>query len=248
MQKKIVLVILFLAVLGIGVKAQEDNAAGALSYGVKGGLVSSVFASQGQKLEGTESRTGFTLGLYGQYGINDQFGVSLEALYVQEGTMRINSGYVYYQPKIVSNDGTKAVEKINSNIIMNCIEIPVKVNYFLPEMSGAAPKIFVGGSFDFINNVTAKNLVAVTFSEGDDAVILPTRDKDKVNSSFKKFNFGVVMGAAVSVSDFTVDLTYKIGTRKINDLATYNYKNSVKEDFSYNTLLITVGYNLSKLF
>jgi len=228
------------------VKAQESSGGFSgleLSYGVKAGLVSSAFASDFQKLETTESRTSFSAGLFANVKITDLIGVSLEALYVQEGTMRINSDYIYYDTRISSIDGL-TIDRVNSNIIMHNIEVPLLVNLYLGN-NDYNSRIFIGGSFDYIYNVYAKNLIS--YSGEGEAYVLSDRKKDVVSDSFKSYNIGAIIGAGISYDMFTVDIRYKFGVMPINDLATFNYRNYYKEDFSTNVLMISLGLNINEL-
>jgi len=212
----------------------------ALNYGIKAGLVSSDF----QKLESTESRTAYSAGLFVDYKITDLLGISVEALYVQEGTMRMNPDYIYYNGSMTTNESF-TIEKVNSNIIMHNFEAPLLINFYLGQ-SNFNPKVFVGGSFDYIYNVYAKNLLS--YSSETDTYVISDRSLDVVTSSFKEYNVGAVIGAGISYEFLTLDIRYKFGVMDVNNLATFNYQNSYKEDFSTNVLMVSVGMNINKLF
>jgi len=245
-QKRIILILIFLFFTIPIVHAQESTGGFnglEFSYGVKAGLVSSAFASDFQKLESTESRTSFSAGLFANVKITELIGVSLEALYVQEGTMRINSDYIYYDTRISSNDGL-TIDRVNSNIIMHNIEAPLLVNFYLGNNDYNA-RLFIGGSFDYIFNVYANNLLS--YSGEDEAYVLSERKHDVVSRSFKSYNIGAIVGAGVSYEILSVDIRYKFGIMPINDLATFNYSNYYKEDFTTNVLMISLGLNINEL-
>lgn len=243
-----------------GIRAQDDDPVSSgggffdnLSYGVKAGIVSSTFASQGQKLESLESRTGLAAGIFGEYKILDYLGATVEVNYVQEGAMRVDPRYVYYYTSYESNAG--AITKENSNILLHNIEIPVLVNYYLPDMGDLKVKAFAGASFDFILMAKAKNLLSVQFdgAEGQTSLVLNPRASDDITSSFEYYSIGAVIGTGVTYDMFTLDVLFKLGVTPINNLATYNYNNGgnfgeAREDIMTNTLMIRLGVNLNELF
>jgi hypothetical protein len=269
MRKMFKLFLCGLFILGAaGINAQEEEVSTGggggflgfsldnLNYGAKIGLVSSTFASQGQKLGArTESRTGLAIGVFGEYKILDYLGATVEVLYVQEGTMRLDPRYVYPYPSYsAQGDGEISLTKENSNILLHNLEIPVMVNYYLPEMGDLKFKAFAGVSFDFILRATAKNLLSVQFEAEEDleglstgSIVLPKRAKDDVTSSFEYYNVGAIIGAGVTYDMFTLDVSFKWGLRPINNLATFNIGNGGREDFTTNTLMIKFGANLNKL-
>ena len=250
MKKKnsIVLILIFLFFTIPIVKAQESGGGSggiSINYGVKAGLVSSSFASDFQKLESMESRTSFSAGLFADIRITDFLGVSIEGLYVQEGTMRMNPDYIYYESRISPDGSALTIDRVNSNIVMHNIEVPLLINLYLGDNEYNS-RIFVGGSFDYIYNVYAKNLLS--YSSGGESYVVSDRALDVVSSSFKEYNIGAIIGAGISYDLISVDIRYKFGLMPINNLATFNYRNYYKEDFSTNVLMISVGLNINKLF
>ena len=243
--KRIIIILTFLFFTIPIVNAQDSSGGGlSINYGVKAGLVSSDFASDFQKLESTESRTSFSAGLFADVKITDLLGVSLEALYVQEGTMRMNPDYIYYESQITQDNGDITINRVNSNIVMHNIEVPLLINVYLGD-NDFNSRIFVGGSFDYIYNVYAKNLLSYSYDE--EAYVVSDRAKDVVKSSFKEYNIGAIIGAGISYEMISVDIRYKFGMMPLNNLATYNYRNYYKEDFSTNVLMISVGVNINEL-
>jgi hypothetical protein len=206
-----------------------------------------------------------------EYQLSDNFGFSIDALYVQEGTMRMDPRYVYFQTQLSWDNSsllntdphtydTYYLSKINTNVVMHNIEIPVMLNYYLPEMNGLQPKIQLGGSFDYIYKVYARNLLAISHYDywgnldiyGDDmssyeAFVLPERETDDITESFEYYNAGIVGGIGFSFNAFTFDVRYKAGLMPISNLATFKYQNTSREDFSTNTLFVSLGIKLNKL-
>lgn len=252
--KKIVIILLFLVIILPRARSQDDDiqlitgggGSGQFLYGAKIGLVSSTFASQGQKLEDCESRTGVAAGIFGEYKFNASVGVTVEALYVQEGTMRLDPSYLYYYTTYPGNNFS--LTKENSNVLLNNIEVPVLVNYYLPEMGGIKLKAFAGPSFDFIMQAKAKNLLSVQwYGQQGESIVLDERASDIVSTSFNTYYFSAVIGAGVTYDKYTLDISFKWGVTPINSLATYNINNyNGREDISTNTLMIKLGVNINE--
>jgi len=218
-------------------------------FGAKGGLVSSVFAQDFQKMETTESRTGFSLGLFTGYQISDFFGLSIEALYVQEGTMRLDPNYIYYYNGISSSESI-TIQRINSNILLHNFEFPVLLCFSLPKMGSLNAKILLGGSYDIIYNAYAHNLLSVSSNNiyPSASYVLPDRYFDNVTSSFTAYNLSGILGIGFEYGAYCVDIRYKLGFIPINNLATYNLQNQYKADFTSNALMISLGVNMIELF
>jgi hypothetical protein len=236
------------------VKSQEEGSSGAFSYGVKLGMTSSTFASQYQKLEDAESMTGFTGGLYAKYMFNDKMGVSLEALYAMEGTMRLNPAYIYTYTTY--SNSTMSLTKANSNVILHNIDVPVLFNYTVADLSGVKLTVMAGVSFDYMLMAQAKNLLVYSITNTNTTtdgmyynyITLPGRAVDDVSYAFKPYNVGAQVGVAADFGLISADLSYKIGLMPINDLATYNLNNYAgSENISTNTVFIKLGINIMQL-
>jgi hypothetical protein len=222
----------------------ESESTSSFSYGVKAGLVSSTFASEYQKLSNTESRTAFSAGLFGEYQFTDFFGVSVEALYAQEGMMRADPRYLYYYTAYWSDN--MLLSKVNSNVIMHNIVAPLTLNAYLPEMSGMRAKLYAGGSFDYMHKVYARDLLSVTSDEL--SLVLPDRSTEDVTESFEYYNISALAGAEFKYDMFSVDVRYKVGFMPVSNLATFNYENTYRQDFSVNTLFVSLGLYINELF
>jgi len=235
---------LFFGVTAFG-QAESESSSG-FSYGVKAGLVSSTFASEYQKitLRHTESRTAFSAGLFGEYQFTDFLGVSVEALYAQEGVLRADPRYLYYYTDYWSDN--MLLTKVNSNVIMHNIVAPLTLNAYLPEMSGMRAKLYAGGSFDYMHKVYARDLLSV--SSEDLSLVLPQRSREDVTESFEYYNISALVGAELKYDMFSVDVRYKVGMMPVSNLATFNYENTYRQDFSVNTLFVSFGLYINELF
>ncbi len=283
MKKNLFLIAAMLFAFVGGLSAQEDDeftvddgGSAGFSYGIKGGLVSSTFASEYQKLSGSnESRTAFSGGLFAEIAFSDMVGLSVEALYVQEGTLRIDPRYVYHYSSygnspysITYTDGTTqklnnslVLSKANSNVILHCVEAPVMLNVYLPEMGDARPKIYVGGSYDHILMAQSRDLLVLSRGDSwdatgnigsdpssDETYTLPQRSTENVTESFEYFNVSALAGAEFKVGAFSADIRYKVGLKPISNLSTFKFQNYGRQDFSTNTLFVSCGLYLNELF
>jgi hypothetical protein len=262
--KKLVIIICFLVIVLPRARSQDDDielitsGSSGFSYGVKGGLVSSVFAQDFQKLETIESRTGFSVGLFGTYQFNDKMGISIEALYVQEGVNHLDPNYLYYNDGINSegynlfNSGNYSnmyIRRVNSNVTLHNFEFPLLFNYTLPKIGEIKPKAFIGGSFDYIYSAYAKNLLSIfSYNTNPDAAyVLSDRYSDVVTSSYTYYNVSGIIGAGLEYDAYSLDIRYKFGFVPINNLATYNLQNQYLADYTSNALMISIGVNINQL-
>jgi hypothetical protein len=235
--------------LGLGQSAGDNR----FYFGAKGGLVSSVFAQDFQKMETTESRTGFSLGVFAGYQISDFIGLSVEALYVKEGTMHLDPNYIYFYNGISSSETYSqsiTIQRVNSNIVLHNFEFPVLACFSLPKLGSLNAKLFAGGSFDLIYNAYAYNLLSVTSNNTNPSTsyVLSDRYYDNVTSSFAAYNLSGILGIGFEYGAYCVDIRYKLGFVPINNMATYNLQNQYKADFTSNALIISVGVNMIELF
>lgn len=95
-----------LAVSAITVQAQE------IDFGVKGGVN---FAKlQGDAVEDTDGRTGFHVGLTGEYMFNSSFGLQAEAVYSQQGLQSEANG-------------------VESKLKLDYINIPILAKFYIAD-------------------------------------------------------------------------------------------------------------------
>lgn len=254
MKRKFLLLITILLTVGFAFGQSEDGSrSSGFSYGVKAGLVSSTFASEYQKIthDFFESRTAFSAGLFGEYEITDFFGVSVEALYAQEGVLRADPRYLYYYTSFTSTDMT--LSKVNSNVIMHNIVAPLTLNAYLPEMNGMRIKLYGGGSFDYMHKVYARDLLTISWNDEfwwldeTHSILLSKRSRQDVTHSFEYYNISALAGAEFKYDMFSVDVRYKVGMMPVSNLATFDYENTYRQDFSVNTLFVSFGLYINEL-
>lgn len=238
-------VLAFLLLFSIKLNAQGP---GTFTAGGQVGITSSTLTNDIHNYYGSERKLGFAIGGYARYQALPFLGASAEVLYAQEGAANISPYLIYYEASLSSlND----IRKINSNVTLHNLEVPILVNIFVPGFDNdVEPRVFVGSSFDFILKAVAKDLVADQSGYYDEPdIVLSERSKDDVTSSFEYFNIGLVLGTGFSFYGgdvgMSIDIRYKIGLRDINNLGTLNYDNSYyPPEFSNNCLMVMMGVGL----
>jgi hypothetical protein len=201
-------------------------------FGIKAGLNSSNFSQNEQR-----NKVGFTAGLAANIGINPFLGIEADLFYTLEGANQVNSDFIYDGRSITINNMTK----VNSNLTFHTIEIPVLVCLKVPGISDMAPKLMIGGVFDYYAKIKTANLIW----DQTNNLVLSSRTHDDVTSSFNRINYGVMVGTGI---DFygtklgcSIEVRYKLGLNTINSLGKYNIGNYYREDFSMNSLQILFG-------
>ncbi len=76
----------------------QTPGAGSLFYGGRVGLTSSGFTHHGDVF--SLKKEGFTLGGFGDYRLDNMFGVTAELNYLQQGAFHINPAYIYVPSEI----------------------------------------------------------------------------------------------------------------------------------------------------
>lgn len=225
----------------------QGGGAGSLQFGGKLGITSSTLSNDHQNMLYSENKVGFAMGGFVSYQILDFLGAEVDLLYAQEGAAQIDPRFIYYPESLYSVGSAK----LNSNITMHNIEIPLLLNFYVPGYTGdAEPRFYVGGSWDIITKTITKDKVGVDATDGN--VILTDREKEDVSSSIERNNFGFIVGAGLNFNGgdlgMTLDVRYKIGLSNISNLATLNYSEYTSyytpDAFSTNCIMVLVGVAL----
>jgi len=208
-----------------------DNGDG-IHFGFKAGLNASNFSQNYQR-----NKVGVTGGLAANIGINPFLGIEADLFYTLEGANQVDPSFIYYSTSTTINN----MRKINSNLTFHTVELPVLVCLKIPGISNMAPKVMIGGAFDYYAKVNTANLI---YDEVND-LVLASRTTDDVTSSFSHFNYGAVVATGIdfygSKVGCSIEVRYKFGLQTINSLGNYNVGNQYREDFSMNSLQILFG-------
>jgi len=213
-----------------------------LSFGFKTGGSFSSFTHN--KRAFTLPKNGLYIGGYFQNKITDFMSFALEIAYAQEGANELDPSYIYFGKDITIANSTK----IASNVTLHNFEMPVMLNFYHPEFEEVQPYFSLGASFDWVGAAIARDRVTVGGSSYSN--VLLNYEKENVTSSFKRFNPCLMLGTGINFNaddiSYSLNVRYKWGMNRINNLATLNLNNFYKYDFSYNALMVTlgIGFNL----
>jgi hypothetical protein len=240
MQFVVLLCILQITTISLVLSQGSNNKP--LTFGVKVGLSNSKFTGYQQNDWTGQNRWGFTLGGFAEYRPMDLVGVEIGLAYVQEGSAKADPSLIYSYEGWHFSDNSWIDA---SDITLHTLQVPVLINIRPPVSGDVTPRVILGYSFDFILNATAKNEITIaTPTESDNNLPLTSRNKDNVSSSFKALNMGPVFGLGLDFKSdkftYMIDARYKIGIKDVNNLASLNYINGVR-DFSINTFVVTFG-------
>jgi len=204
----IVFILFFLSV--ISSFSQEKK----ITYGGKIGICNSTFA---QDFQGYGNhKTGFTIGAFVSYRVTDYFYLSIEANYLQQGAANV---YL---------DTSSSI----SNLTFHEIDIPVLLNFNLPNFDKITPKIFIGHSFGFNVNVTSKNRIPVL-----NEPLIYVKSSYNITQNYDLLDFAGVVGLGVDFKYekmlFSVDARYRIGYTNM----TFSSFNKI----SFNNISVNIG-------
>ncbi|CAN5385775.1 porin family protein [soil metagenome] len=111
-----------------------------LSWGLTGGV--SIADFYGDDVGGTETKAGFTGGIFFNYRVSDYFSIQPEALYTMKGS-EVNSG-IYGQERTTEYE-------------LGYIEIPVLLKLHIPNQNIITPNIYAGPNVAFNVNGDAND-------------------------------------------------------------------------------------------
>ena len=209
---------------------------GEFIFGIRAGITSARFSHNFSGF--TERKSGFAVGGTVKYMFADYFGASVELLYQQEGGNELLPDYLYQNVKLDYSN------KVNSNVTLHTLQLPVYATFTLPDIETVKPYLTMGISYDYIFKAYSRDLITISSSDGRD-IVLDKRSREDVSSVFKPNNISALIGCGISFetdfSTYSIDIRYKAGLMKINNLGSLNINNTFKDDFSYNSILVSLG-------
>jgi hypothetical protein len=212
--------------------AAQEGSPSPLSYGLRIGSSFSGFTNNYEVF--SRLKTGFTGGLFGEYKVLPQIGISLDLNYMMEGAFHVDPLLIYAKGSVVYPGGL--VYKYASDVTLHSLHIPLMIN-FRPISSGVSPTISLGYSFEYYVKATSRDLIMGTGITTQ--VPIAERTRNNVADSFQKYNMGPVVGIGIFFPgqkyNYSFDLRYKIGLREISNQDGLNIING-QYNFSVNTL------------
>jgi opacity protein-like surface antigen len=165
------------------------SAQGLTGYGIKAGLnLANISEDWSDDWEGVEKKmkTGFSVGGFITYSINEMFAIQPEALYTMKGAK-----WEW------ADEGWQDEEKLAY------LEIPVLAKFTIPTQGNIAPNLFVGPALGIL-------LSAKYYEEWDSE----SEERD-IKDDMKSTDFGLAFGAGVEIgmphSAITIDGRYTLG-------------------------------------
>lgn len=168
--------------------------AGINVVGLSGGSNSDMF----------KSKVGFTAGAEAEYGVNDWLGVSLGALYSQQGAKIDNF-------EIQLDAVTKNTGKLKSHYL----NLPLLANVYIPGVRGLAVKAGVQLGFCLKSEIE----VTTEISPGFSSLATEFNSRQKIGmwetGVCKSVDFGIPVGLSYEYKNIVLDARYYIGLTKV---------------------------------
>ena len=209
---KKMMMIAAMMIAAISVNAQ--NEVGQITLQPKVGMNIASYTGSGNK-----SRVGLAAGLEAEYGLAENFGVTVGALYSMQGAKA---------------DGYGAEVKFNTDYI----NIPILAQYY--PIKGLAIK--AGVQFGFIVRQKAKiDVQGIQFADGTIDEFFDWFNEhspaagEYPEGKLNKFDFSIPVGLSYEYASFVLDARYNIGASKV--IKNYKGNNSVFQ--------ITLGYKFA---
>jgi hypothetical protein len=217
-------IMMIAAMMVAAVTANAQNEVGQITLQPKVGL--NIASNTGT---GNKSKAGFAAGVEAEYGVAENFGVTVGALYSMQGTKA--SGETF------DDEGGKVKSTIKFNV--DYFNIPILVQYY--PIQGLAIK--AGVQFGFVVRNKAKlDVTASGETYKDDGSVNEFLDDCKTlglirndDAKLNKFDFSIPVGLSYEYQNFVLDARYNIGVSKV--IKNYKDKNSVFQ--------ITLGYKFA---
>jgi hypothetical protein len=196
-----------------------DSTQNKLEIGVSGGLALNRF-TKGQP--NTGQNTGYTAGVSVSYKLYNNFGLQLEANFLQQGGTTIT---FKDDTRIGLPESFETKHVRYSSYAINSIEIPLLINYTFDIRQSWMPTVYAGGSYAYAYNITESYKKTGNLLIGED-VIATVSDTRDASSEFKSTRLNFVAGANLKLP-LTTKLFFLIDLRYINGLS------PVRENYSY---------------
>lgn len=159
--------------------------------------------SGGSNSDMFKSKVGFTAGVEAEYGVNDWLGVSLGALYSQQGAKIDN--FEIQLDAVTKNEG-----KLKSHYL----NLPLLVNVYIPGVQGLAVKAGVQLGFCLKSEIEVTAEISPGFSS-----TVTEFNFQKIGMTetgvCKSVDFGIPVGLSYEYKNIVLDARYYIGLTKV---------------------------------
>lgn len=202
--------------------------------GLSGGDVLNL--ANGKNINLYHYKVRFTAGVEAEYGVNDWLGVSLGAVYSQQGAK------IEYAENIVVNQAGGdflEVTEIDGNVNNEYINIPLMANVYIPGVKGLALKAGVQVGFCLSSKENMTTHVYPVPLSSNQVTIIDNYTSQKTYTELKDFcksvDFGISVGLSYEYRNVVLDARYYFGLTKID-------KTEFADDCRNRYLSVTLGY------
>ena len=160
------------------------------TFGAKAGFTAYSLTADNGSSETSDLRLGWTIGVFANVPLSPMFDFQPELSFIQKGGQ---------------DSFSEGGLNIDSNTILNYIEIPLLVRYNIPLETEVLPYITAGPTFGYLVGADVK-----VESDGSSAT---TSIKDDLNA----INVGVSLGLGLGLRQFSLDYRYEFGLTDLSD-------------------------------
>ncbi|NQT25448.1 PorT family protein [candidate division KSB1 bacterium] len=211
--------VLILTIMALILSFSNVSMAQITEKGVKVGL--NLASATGDDVKDAKSKTGFAVGGYVLYPLNESVTMQIEALYAQKGVKMEGEETITYYGYTMTYD-------YKSTINLTYIEIPVLFRYDIQSSGNMKPYIIAGPYIALTMGAKVK------WESGDES------GSDDIKDDIKGMDYGVILGAGVKVNEkISIDARYSMGLTSVDD------SEHDAGDMKNKVISVTAGYALN---
>ena len=185
------------------------------------------------KVDDSKGRTGLNIGLEGEYGVTDKFGVTAGFFYSQQG-VKVNDIFLdayWFDENTDELLGGWAFEG-NATYKLDQINIPIMAQYYL--IPGLAVKAGIQAGFNVLKKVGLDGKLYQGSVQGGNERTIDESYKLSKNDGVKSFQFAIPVGISYEYMNFVLDARYNI----------YLTKAFKEGDCRHSAFAISLGYKI----
>ncbi len=186
--------------------------------------------------ETSDRRLGFAVGAFAIIPVNEKFSFQPELMFVQKGG-KFSDDFIddddFFDDDVFFDENDFFDDEGGTaELTFNYLDIPLLVRFDIPSEGSVAPYL------------TAGPVVGILLSANEKF----NGESSSIDDEMKTFNFGLSLGAGVSVNQLHFDLRYEIGLANIFDAIEEeddDFDDFFDLDVSFKTsgLMLTIGYS-----
>jgi hypothetical protein len=187
-----------------------------------------------------KTRTGFIIGGFYRFDLNNHLAIQPEAYYSMKGT-KVGSVETYEYL------GGTVTEAYDYNLKLNYLEIPVLLKYKIPTRGKLKPNLFLGPCMAF--KLSARLTGSYKYEEnyaypGESGYVSYTGNIDEELDEVKTTDFGLIIGAGVDIemgsSSLVIEARYNWGLTGLSKFADASDPGAKNAAF---TLMMGIAFN-----